>query len=58
MASLLSPPVQPKSLLSTEEQIQTFIQMLKSLEESAKYQEEAIVYHTESLKVLTEESKN
>lgn len=58
MVLLSAPPIPPKSVLSTEDQIQTFTQMLKSLEESAKYQKEAIEYHTESLELLEEESKN
>lgn len=58
MASLLSPPIPPKNILSTEDQIETFTQMLLSLEESAQYQEKSIAYHTESLEIFKEESKN
>ena len=58
MTSLPTPPKPPQSVLSTQEQIATFTQMLKSLEESAQYQESAIAYHTESLKLLKEELIN
>jgi len=58
MASFPVPPIPPSSLLSAQDQIETYTKMLKSLEESAKYQEEAIAYHTQSLELLVAESQN
>lgn len=57
MTSLLTLPRPPKSILSTKEQIETFKKMLNSLEESAKYQEKVIAYHTDSLKEIKKEFK-
>ena len=58
MASIPAPPVPPKSVLNTQDQIETFKQMLISLEETAEYQRDAISYHTESLSILETESAN
>ena len=58
MVTPLALPQPPESIVSNQDKIATFKQMLVSLEETAKYQEEAIAYHQQSLELLQQEAKN
>ena len=56
MTNIPSFPKPPQNLFDSEKKLTIYSQMLADLEQNASYQQEAIAYHTQSLKLLEVEA--
>ncbi|WP_319421097.1 hypothetical protein [Pleurocapsa sp. FMAR1] len=56
MTNIPVPPKPPQNLFDSEKKLAIYSQMLADLEQNASYQQEAIAYHAQSLKLLEAEA--
>ena len=56
MTTIPSPPKPPQNLFDSEKKLAIYSQMLADLERNASYQQEAIAYHAQALKLLEVEA--
>ncbi len=56
MTNIPAPPKPPQNLFDSEKKLAIYSQMLADLEQNASYQQEAIAYHAQSLKILEAEA--
>lgn len=56
MTTIPAPPKPPQNLFDSEKKLAIYSQMLADLEQNASYQQEAIAYHAQSLKILEAEA--
>jgi hypothetical protein len=56
VTTLPAPPKPPQNLFDSKKKLAIYSQMLADLEQNASYQQEAIAYHAQSLKLLEAEA--